>query len=67
MMQQTENRIKNDTLTEQIIGSAIQIHRELGPGLLESAYDVCLRHELFIKWSKNMTPLKLLITSQWSH
>ena len=39
MMQQTENRIDNDTLTEQIIGAAIQVHRELGPGLLESAYE----------------------------
>jgi GxxExxY protein len=46
MMQQTEKRIKNDILTEQIIGSAIQVHKELGPGLLESAYEVCLCHEL---------------------
>jgi GxxExxY protein len=46
MMQQTEKRIENDTLTEQIIGAAIQVHRELGPGLLESAYEVCLCHEL---------------------
>lgn len=45
-MQQTEKRIENDTLTEQIIGAAIQVHRELGPGLLESAYEVCLCHEL---------------------
>lgn len=43
-MQQTE--IKNDTLTELIIGAAIQVHRELGPGLLESAYETCLCHEL---------------------
>ena len=43
-MQQTE--IKNDTLTELIIGAAIQVHRELGPGLLESAYEACLCHEL---------------------
>lgn len=43
-MQQAE--IKNDTLTELIIGAAIQVHRELGPGLLESAYETCLCHEL---------------------
>lgn len=33
-------------LTEKIIGCAIKVHRELGPGLLESAYEVCLVHEL---------------------
>jgi GxxExxY protein len=48
MMKQTEKRIGNDTLTEQIIGAAIQVHRELGPGLLESAYEVCLCHELLL-------------------
>ena len=51
-MQQTEKRIENDTLTEQIIGSAIQVHRELGPGLLESAYEVCLCHELSLNGLK---------------
>jgi GxxExxY protein len=33
-------------LTEQIIGAAIEVHRELGPGLLESAYEACLCEEL---------------------
>ena len=33
-------------LTEQIIGSAIEVHRALGPGLLESTYEACLLHEL---------------------
>jgi len=33
-------------LTSQIIGAAIEVHRVLGPGLLESAYRVCLRREL---------------------
>ena len=33
-------------LTEKIIGCAIKVHRVLGPGLLESAYEVCLVHEL---------------------
>lgn len=33
-------------LTEKIIGCAIKVHRVLGPGLLESAYEVCLVYEL---------------------
>lgn len=33
-------------LTERIIGSAIEVHKALGPGLLESAYESCLCHEL---------------------
>jgi GxxExxY protein len=33
-------------LTEKIIGGAIEVHRHLGPGLLESAYEECLCHEL---------------------
>ncbi len=33
-------------VTEQIIGAAIEVHRALGPGLLESTYEACLVHEL---------------------
>ena len=33
-------------LTEKIIGAAIEVHKTLGPGLLESAYEGCLAHEL---------------------
>lgn len=33
-------------LSEKIIGSAIKVHRSLGPGLLESAYEECLCYEL---------------------
>jgi len=33
-------------ITEAIISSAIAVHRELGPGLLESAYEACLTYEL---------------------
>jgi GxxExxY protein len=33
-------------LTPEIISAAIKIHRKLGPGLLESAYEACLAHEL---------------------
>ena len=33
-------------ITERIIGAAIEVHRTLGPGLLESTYQACLTHEL---------------------
>jgi GxxExxY protein len=36
----------NRDLTEAIIGGAITVHRELGPGLLESVYEMCLAFEL---------------------
>ncbi len=36
----------HEKLTESIIGAAIEVHRELGPGLLESAYEECLCQEL---------------------
>jgi GxxExxY protein len=35
-----------DRITESIIGAAIEVHRALGPGLLESAYEACLAFEL---------------------
>src|SRR5437660_1020484 len=34
--------------TEKIIGAAIEVHKALGPGLLESAYEACLCHELHL-------------------
>ncbi|MBC3833602.1 GxxExxY protein [Undibacterium amnicola] len=39
----------SDTLTERVIGAAIEVHRVLGPGLLESAYEHCLCHELSLR------------------
>lgn len=35
-----------DTLSNRVIGCAIEVHRHLGPGLLESTYEQCLAHEL---------------------
>lgn len=39
------SRLIHEELTSKIIGSAIEVHRDLGPGLLESAYEECLCHE----------------------
>ena len=35
-----------DELSNRVIGCAIEVHRELGPGLLESTYEQCVAHEL---------------------
>ena len=48
----TENAEKRkdvNELTELLIGCAIEVHRTLGPGLLESAYEVCLCRELSLR------------------
>ena len=39
-------RERLNALSETILGAAIAVHRELGPGLLESAYEACLEYEL---------------------
>jgi len=47
---QSHREIENqqDPRTAPIIGAAIEVHRQLGPGLLESAYEQCLCHELHL-------------------
>jgi GxxExxY protein len=45
-------KIVMNRTTEKIIGAAIEVHKALGPGLLESAYKGCLAYELF---SANVT------------
>ncbi len=42
-------QLLEEKLTQQIIGAAIEVHRYLGPGLLESAYEECLCHELTLR------------------
>lgn len=39
-------KLLRQDVCERIIGAAIEVHRQLGPGLLESAYRVCMAHEL---------------------
>ena len=41
--------MKANEITEAVIGSAIEVHRALGPGLLESAYEECLAHEFDLR------------------
>lgn len=38
--------LEDENLTHRVIGCAMEVHRELGPGLLESAYEACLAQEL---------------------
>jgi GxxExxY protein len=48
-MNHRDTETQRDALTEQIIGAAIEVHRALGPGLLESAYEECLCIELGLR------------------
>ena len=45
----TEGSFVNDALTEKIIGAAIEVHRILGPGLLESVYEQALCYEFDLR------------------
>lgn len=38
-----------DELTHEVIGAAIEVHKSLGPGLLESIYHRCMEHELQLR------------------
>ena len=49
--------MKFDELSNKVIGCAIEVHRELGPGLLESAYEQCLAYEL----NRAEVPFKLQV------
>ena len=44
-----EDAETKDPRTSPIMGAAIEVHRQLGPGLLESAYEECLCHELRLR------------------
>lgn len=55
------HRLSGTDISGQIIRAAIKVHRKLGPGLLESAYEACLAHELeeagFYVQGQNAVPL----------
>jgi GxxExxY protein len=44
-----QGRLRYEDLTGQIIGAAIEVHKAIGPGLLESVYEECLSHELKLR------------------
>lgn len=46
-------------LSNVVIGAAIDVHKTLGPGLLESAYEICLCHELGLRGIQYQQQLKL--------
>ena len=41
--------MRENQVSDKIIGAAIEVHRELGPGLLENTYETCLAHELTLR------------------
>jgi GxxExxY protein len=49
-------------LSEQIIGAAIEVHRELGPGVLEHSYEASLQHELSLRGISSVRQLLLPLT-----
>lgn len=44
-----DTKMEFDELSNRVIGCAIEVHRTLGPGLLESTYQQCLAHELNLR------------------
>ncbi|HLS47121.1 MAG TPA: GxxExxY protein [Gemmatimonadales bacterium] len=49
MPQTRRSGVRFDALSNHVIGAAIEVHRHLGPGLLESAYELCLAEELRLR------------------
>ena len=59
--QHRDTEAQRNALTESVIGAAIEVHRHLGAGLLESAYENCLCHELYLRGLnfKRQVPLQI--------
>ncbi len=58
-MNHRDTEAQRDSLTEEIIGAAIEVHRAIGPGLLESAYQECLCVELGLRNLRFVSQLEL--------
>ena len=59
--------LREEKLTEEIIGSAIEVHRALGPGLLESAYEECFCYELDLRSIKYQRQVILPVEYKGHH
>ena len=60
--QSATGNLLHEELSDQVIGAAIEVHRQLGPGLLESAYQACLAHELSLRSILFVSQLDLPLT-----
>ncbi len=56
------SRLLHEELTGTIVGAAIEVHRELGPGLLESAYLACLCREFALRGIRYQTEVSLPVS-----
>lgn len=54
--------IETEALAKEVIGAAIEVHKEVGPGLLESAYEECLSHELSLRGLPHQCQVPVTIT-----
>ena len=59
--------MKPNEITEAVIGSAIEVHKHLGPGLLESAYEVCLAYEIATRGLKVVRQLQVPVRYKEVH
>lgn len=56
-----------DLLTREVIGAAIEVHRSLGPGLLESAYQRCLAYEINLRGLEVITEVPVPVAYKEVH
>ncbi|HEX8952940.1 MAG TPA: GxxExxY protein [Polyangia bacterium] len=61
MAQEDQEIRRTDPVSKLVIGACIEVHRALGPGLLESAYEACLARELTLRGLpfKTQVPLRI--------
>src|SRR5882762_4541039 len=62
--QETRSNLLHESLTEPIIGAALEVHRALGPGLLESAYEECLCRALNLRSIPFRRPVPLPVVDK---